>query len=108
MTQPAPFRRVSGPRPRLLDLFCTGGFTLTPPPRPAHAAPVAKMGRPVPPGYFGQFVGNFSGVDHARRVMGVPWMNRDGIRECIPPAYSEFIGRAFFTARATTGLGVAA
>ncbi|MEU3520183.1 SAM-dependent methyltransferase [Streptomyces sp. NPDC006654] len=73
--------------------FETSGFTLTPPPHPEHTAPVAKMGRPIPPGHFGQFVGNFSGVDHARRVMGVPWMNRDGIRECIPPAYTEFIGR---------------
>jgi DNA (cytosine-5)-methyltransferase 1 len=40
--------------------------------------------------------------------MGVPWMNRDGIRECIPPAYSEFIGRAFLAARSAAGLGVAA
>ncbi|WP_406727833.1 SAM-dependent methyltransferase [Streptomyces sp. GD-15H] len=70
-----------------------GGFTLTQPDHPAHLVPQAKMGRPVPPGHYGQFVGNFSGVDHARRVMGVEWMNRDGIRECIPPAYAEHIGR---------------
>ncbi|MFH9671254.1 SAM-dependent methyltransferase [Streptomyces sp. NPDC017405] len=88
--------------------FETGGWTLTQPPHPAHTAPVAKMGRPVPPGYFGQFVGNFSGVGLARQVLGVPWMNRDGIRECIPPAYTQFIGRAFLTSRTTTGLGVAA
>ncbi|MET9320057.1 SAM-dependent methyltransferase [Streptomyces sp. NPDC003038] len=69
-----------------------GGFTLTPPAHPAHTAPQAKMGRPIPEGWFGQFVGNFSGVPHARRVMDVPWMNRDGIRECIPPAYAEHIG----------------
>lgn len=42
------------------------------------------MGRPVPEGHFGQYVGNFSGVPQARTVLGVPWMNRDGIRECIP------------------------
>lgn len=69
-----------------------GGFSLTPPEHPAHTAPQAKMGRPIPDGWFGQFVGNFSGVPHARRVMGVPWMNRDGIRECIPPAYAQWIG----------------
>jgi DNA (cytosine-5)-methyltransferase 1 len=57
------------------------------------------------PGHFGQFVGNFSGVAHARRVMGVEWMNRDGIRECIPPAYTQHIGSAFLT---TAMLGVAA
>ncbi|PSM41290.1 SAM-dependent methyltransferase [Streptomyces dioscori] len=70
-----------------------GGFTLEQPGHHPHTVPQAKMGRPVPPGHYGQFVGNFSGVDLARRVMGVPWMNRDGIRECIPPAYAEHIGR---------------
>ncbi|WP_254876178.1 SAM-dependent methyltransferase [Streptomyces sp. CAI-85] len=69
-------------------------------PHPAHATPQAKMGRPVPPGHFGQFIGNFSGVALARRVMGVDWMNRDGIRECIPPAYTEWIGRGFLAALA--------
>ncbi|WP_329300912.1 SAM-dependent methyltransferase [Streptomyces sp. NBC_00659] len=69
-----------------------GGFSLPQPYHPAHTVPQAKMGRPIPPGHYGQFVGNFSGVDHARRVMGVPWMNRDGIRECIPPAYARWTG----------------
>ncbi|MFI6561319.1 SAM-dependent methyltransferase [Streptomyces sp. NPDC050534] len=69
-----------------------GGFTLPQPAHPEHDAPQAKMGRPIPPGHYGQFVGNFSGVGHARRVMGVPWMNRDGIRECIPPAYARWVG----------------
>ncbi len=72
-----------------------GGFTLDQPDHPAHVVPQAKMGRPVPPGHYGQFVGNFSGVDLARTVLGVPWMNRDGIRECIPPTYAHHIGRAF-------------
>ncbi|MGW3913111.1 SAM-dependent methyltransferase [Streptomyces sp. NPDC005070] len=79
-----------------------GGFTLPQPRHPEHAVPQAKMGRPVPPGHYGQFVGNFSGVDHARHVMGVPWMNRDGIRECIPPAYARWIGtHARYSLRAT-------
>ncbi|MEW2487384.1 SAM-dependent methyltransferase [Streptomyces sp. NPDC048411] len=82
-----------------------GGFTLPQPGHPVHTVPQAKMGRPVPPGHFGQYVGNFSGVQAARDVLGVPWMNRDGIRECIPPAYSEHIGRAFL---AHAALGVAA
>ncbi|MGA5290546.1 SAM-dependent methyltransferase [Streptomyces pseudogriseolus] len=78
-----------------------GGLTLTQPAHPAHRVPQAKMGRPVPPGHYGQFVGNFSGVDLARKVMGVPWMNRDGIRECIPPAYTHWIGRHALTHLAT-------
>jgi DNA (cytosine-5)-methyltransferase 1 len=84
-----------------------GGFTLTQMDHPAHVVPQAKMGRPVPPGHYGQFVGNFSGVPLAREVLGVPWMNRDGIRECIPPAYAEHIGRAALSQLAPV-LGVAA
>ncbi|MFC8366078.1 SAM-dependent methyltransferase [Streptomyces griseorubiginosus] len=85
-----------------------GGFTLEQPGHPAHLVPQAKMGRPVPLGHYGQFVGNFSGVDLARRVLGVPWMNRDGIRECIPPAYTQLIGRAALDQLAPARLGVAA
>ncbi|MGW6290255.1 SAM-dependent methyltransferase, partial [Streptomyces sp. NPDC055107] len=46
--------------------------------------------------------------DLARRVMGVPWMNRDGIRECIPPAYTQFIGTATLALLTASGMGVAA
>ncbi|MET7891824.1 SAM-dependent methyltransferase [Streptomyces mirabilis] len=81
-----------------------GGFALVQPRHPRHTAPQAKMGRPVPSGHYGQFIGNFSGVALAKQVMGVPWMNRDGIRECIPPAYTAWIGTAVLTSR----LGVAA
>ncbi|MFC5198820.1 SAM-dependent methyltransferase [Streptomyces kaempferi] len=84
-----------------------GGFTLAQPGHYEHTVPQAKMGRPVPPGYYGQFVGNFSGVPLARRVMNVPWMTREGIRECIPPAYAEHIGRAALRLLAPA-LGVAA
>ncbi|WP_371527187.1 SAM-dependent methyltransferase [Streptomyces sp. NBC_01283] len=76
-----------------------GGFHIVQPRHPRHAAPQAKMGRPVPPGHFGQFIGNFSGVPLARTVMGVQWMNRDGIRECIPPAYTQHIATAFLASR---------
>ncbi len=61
---------------------------------PAHDAPQVKMGRPVRQGDFIQVVGNFSGVAYAREAMGIDWMTRDELREAIPPAYSEFIGRA--------------
>ncbi|MEU9222745.1 DNA cytosine methyltransferase [Streptomyces sp. NPDC048376] len=89
--------------------FETGdGLTLHQPHHPDHTVPQAKMGRPIPPGHYGQFVGNFSGVQHARNVMGVPWMNRDGIRECIPPAYTQWIGTTAFALLTATGLEVAA
>jgi DNA (cytosine-5)-methyltransferase 1 len=68
-------------------------WRLRAPEHPPHTAPQAKMGRPVGPGEFGQFIGNYSGAALAREVMQMPWANRDGIREAIPPAYTEHIGR---------------
>lgn len=32
-------------------------------------------------------------IEEAREVMGIDWMNWEEIREAIPPAYTEFIGR---------------
>ena len=64
--------------------------------RPAHHAHVVKqtkMGRPPKDGEFMHVVGNFSGVAAARAAMGIDWMNRDELREAIPPAYTEFLGR---------------
>ncbi|MFJ9093414.1 MULTISPECIES: SAM-dependent methyltransferase [Streptomyces] len=81
-------------------LFETGGnFTFTPPRHPAHWAPLTKMGRPRAAGHFAHYVGNFSGVADARTDMGVSWMNRDGIRECIPPAYTHHIATALLASR---------
>lgn len=68
-------------------------WDLTAPEHPGHVARTTKMGRPPQPGEYMHVVGNFSGVDRARDVMGMPWANRDGLREAIPPAYTEFIGR---------------
>jgi DNA (cytosine-5)-methyltransferase 1 len=55
--------------------------------------PTVKMGRPLKEGDWYHAVGNFSGVPYVKRNMGVPWMTRDGIKECIPPVYAEFIGK---------------
>lgn len=62
------------------------------PERPEHKARTTKMGRPVRDGEYMHVVGNFTGVDLAREVMGMPWASRDGLREAIPPAYTEFLG----------------
>lgn len=72
-----------------------GGLVLPQPEHPEHEHDTVKMGRPLKEGDFYHAVGNFSGVGYVRRDMGVPWMNRDGIRECIPPAYGEWLGRRF-------------
>lgn len=63
------------------------------PAHPQHTAPTTKMGRPPQEGEFMHVVGNFSGVNAAREAMGISWMTRDDLREAIPPAYTEHIGR---------------
>ena len=63
------------------------------PEHPKHVARTTKMGRRPVDGEFMHVVGNFSGVALAREAMGIDWMTRDGLRESIPPAYAEFIGR---------------
>jgi DNA (cytosine-5)-methyltransferase 1 len=65
---------------------------LTAPEHRSHDVPTTKMGRTPHPDEYMHVVGNFSGVARARDVMGMPWANRDGLREAIPPAYSEWIG----------------
>lgn len=67
-------------------------WPLTVPLHAEHTAPQVKMGRSPKPGEFIQAVGNFAGVQQAREVMGMPWANRDGLREAIPPAYTRYIG----------------
>lgn len=77
-------------------------WKLTAPAHPEHVARTTKMGRPPRDGEYMHVVGNFSGVDRAREVMGMPWANRDGLREAIPPTYTEFIGRQLMDALAVT------
>ncbi len=73
-------------------LFETNWPAAAPEHRP-HVARNTKMGRPPQPGEYMHIVGNFSGVEKAREVMGMPWASRDGLREAIPTAYAEFLGR---------------
>lgn len=68
-------------------------FLIFAPDHPEHLAPLRKMGRPVQQGEFMHIVGNFSGVEAARRIMEMPWAARNELSEAIPPAYTEFIGR---------------
>lgn len=107
--KPYVIENVEDARPELLDpvMLCGASFglrtyrhrlfesnlPLTVPEHMNHEWPTAKMGRPVRDGEFYHAVGNFSGVETVRRDMGVPWMNREGINQCIPPAYAEWVGR---------------
>jgi DNA (cytosine-5)-methyltransferase 1 len=65
---------------------------ITAPEHPEHVAKTTKMGRRPRPGEFMHVVGNFSGVEQAKKAMGIDWMTRDGLRESIPPAYTEHLG----------------
>lgn len=58
-----------------------------------HEQQKVKMGRALQPGDRYHAIGNFSGVPYVRADMDVGWMSREGIRECVPPAFTEFIGR---------------
>lgn len=68
-------------------------FILSSPKHPEHVAKNTKMGRPPVAGEFMHIVGNFSGVDKAREIMAMPWASQNGLREAIPPAYTEYIGK---------------
>jgi DNA (cytosine-5)-methyltransferase 1 len=39
------------------------------------------------------------GTDIGRAAMGIDWMSRDELSQAIPPAYSEFLARAFLRQR---------
>lgn len=68
-------------------------WPLTVRPHLKHFAPQVKMGRQPRADEFIQPIGNFTNVALAREVMEMPWASREGLREAIPPAYSEHIGR---------------
>ena len=68
---------------------------------PFHLLPqderATKTGRPFDArkGQIFYPVGHFSGVAEAREAMGIDWyMTQDEVAQAIPPAYTEFIGKA--------------
>ena len=38
-------------------------------------------------------IGNFKSTKNAPEAYGIDWMSADGLKEAMPPAYSEFLGR---------------
>lgn len=80
--------------------FSAGGWSFTAPQHPEHGAAQTKLGRAPVDGQAIQAIGNFSGVEIIRQEWGVHWMNREGIREAIPPAYTRWIGEQFLAQRA--------
>lgn len=105
---PYVIENVEGAHDELIDpvLLCGGmfglrvyrhrlfetNFPMRPLWHPKHWLQQVKMGRPPEWDQIHQPVGNFSGVDEGREAMEMPWANRDGLREAIPPAYTEHVG----------------
>lgn len=76
-------------RHRLFEM----NFKCEVPVHPLHTKPLAKMGRPPKEDEVLQFVGHFSGVPRGRKELNTPWMSQYGMAQCVPPAYTEFIGK---------------
>jgi len=76
-------------RDRLFECSFDVPFVLSP-----TSPPAVKMGRAINDGDMLQPVGHFAGVEYARAQMGIDWMTRSELAQAIPPAYTEFIGRA--------------
>lgn len=58
-----------------------------------HTMPQAKLGRAARPGEAFQAMGHFPQIAMVRQQMEMPWADRDGIADSIPPIYAEFVGR---------------
>lgn len=72
-------------------------FPLIAPEHQPHIAPLRMMGRAPQEGDFMHIVGNFIGVEQGKIAMGIDWMVRSELREAIPPAYTEYLGRQLMT-----------
>lgn len=82
-------------------LFEIKGFELRMPAHPVHKSVTVKMGRALREGDFYHAVGNFSNVPYVREDMGMEWATREGIREAIPPAYTQYIANEFMGVTST-------
>jgi len=74
------------------DRLFEASFGIPQPGHVLHQWPQTKMGRQPKPGECMQLTGHFSDAEEGRRRMRAPWMNRDGLAQAIPPAFTEYIG----------------
>lgn len=84
-------------RPRLFELG--GWHCLMPAKPPRQPDPVAVYGKPDGRRLWDRKDGSQLRawtLEEGREAMGMPWVTNElGIREAIPPAYCEYIGRQF-------------
>src|SRR5262245_13920678 len=82
-------------RHRLIE---TNFFVMTPP-CPSHDEDYFVIfGHEVRNRRTGSAAGRKNKIAEGRKAMGIDWMTRGELSEAIPPAYSEFIGRAWLAA----------
>jgi hypothetical protein len=90
--------------------FELSGFTVPQPPHVKHSGYVRgwRGTHGFTPGFFrdGPYVAGYgkgggkATADELRHAMGIDWMtDRFDLCEAIPPAYTEYIGRAFLESR---------
>jgi DNA (cytosine-5)-methyltransferase 1 len=74
-------------------LFETGGWLAMCPPHQPHNLKGAIHNCHIEDGHARQVAGNFADLADASDAMGIDWMDRHGLAQAIPPAYTEFIGQ---------------
>lgn len=85
------------------DRWFETNFPVMVPEHAPHKLPRMKAGR-WEEGYALTPVGHFPGPGRARELMDVAWMSREGIAECVPPVFTEHIGRSL-AAHLLTNMG---
>jgi DNA (cytosine-5)-methyltransferase 1 len=63
------------------------------PPHQPHNLKGAVHNCHIEDGHARQVAGNFADLADASDAMGIDWMDRHGLAQAIPPAYTEFIGQ---------------
>jgi DNA (cytosine-5)-methyltransferase 1 len=73
-------------------VFEIGGWFAMSPRHAPHRLKGALHNCHVEDGHARQVAGNFADMESASEAMGIDWMDRRGLAQAIPPAYTEFIG----------------
>ena len=60
-----------------------------------HTRKTARHGRPATADEYVAFTGHFSGVARVQKEVGIDWMGQEGLRECVPPVFTEWLGKHF-------------
>lgn len=58
-----------------------------------HEHKLQELGRPIKEEEYWNIAGHFVGCKQCGIDLGISWMSREGMRESIPPAYTEYVGK---------------